>query len=88
MQMKIPDDVSFGEAAAIGVGTITAGQHLYQALGLPQPRSPALEPFSILIYGGSTATGTIAIQLAKLYVKLGTNRDKSRRTNIYHAVPD
>jgi NADPH:quinone reductase-like Zn-dependent oxidoreductase len=68
--MKIPEAVSFEEAAAIGVGAMTAGQHLYQNLGLPLPSRPLQEPRFIFIYGGSTATGTIAIQLARLYVIL------------------
>ncbi|KAL2802324.1 GroES-like protein [Aspergillus granulosus] len=65
IQLKIPDDVSFEEAASLGAGAITAGQHLYQSLGLPLPTTPSETPTPILIYGGSSATGTIAIQLAK-----------------------
>jgi NADPH:quinone reductase-like Zn-dependent oxidoreductase len=66
LQMKIPDNISFEEAATIGVGFITTGQGLYQSLGLPLPTEPAKEKFPLLIYGGSTATGTVAIQFAKL----------------------
>ncbi|KAL2864396.1 zinc-binding alcohol dehydrogenase family protein [Aspergillus lucknowensis] len=66
IQMKVPDGVSFEEAATLGAGAITAGQHLYQSLSLPLPTSPSGDSFPVLIYGGSTATGTIAIQLAKL----------------------
>ena len=68
VQLKIPDQLSFEEAATLGVGITTVGQGLYQSLGLPLPNQPAKEKFSILIYGGSTATGTLAIQFAKLYV--------------------
>lgn len=64
--MKIPDRLSFEEAATLGVGITTVGQGLYQSLGLPLPSKPAEEKFLILIYGGSTATGTLAIQFAKL----------------------
>lgn len=42
------------------------GQGLYQALGLPLPTSPSPTPIPILIYGGSTATGILGIQFAKL----------------------
>lgn len=65
--MHIPDDVSFEAAATVGVGIGTAGYALYKVLGLPLPNEALThktEP--LLIYGGSTATGTIAIQFAKL----------------------
>ena len=61
-----PSSMSSEEAATLGVGVTTVGQSLYQSLGLPLPTKPASTPFSILIYGGSTATGALAIQYAKL----------------------
>lgn len=67
VQIKIPDNVSSIDAATLGVGIFTVGQALYQSLGLPLPTEAAKEPFPVLIYGGSTATGTLAIQFAKLY---------------------
>ena len=66
LQMAIPDSVSFEEAATLGIGVFTVGQGLYQSLGLPLPTEPAKEAFPLLIYGGSTATGSLAIQFAKL----------------------
>lgn len=63
---KIPDDMTFEAAATLGCGITTVGQGLYQSLGLPWPTKPVKVPFPILIYGGSTATGTLAIQFAKL----------------------
>lgn len=66
LQMKIPENLSFQEAATLGVGIVTVGQGLYQSLKLALPTEPIKDSKPILIYGGSTATGTLAIQLAKL----------------------
>jgi len=66
VQIKIPESLSFEEASTLGVGISTVGQGLYQSLELPLPTNPAKEAFPLLIYGGSTATGTLAIQFAKL----------------------
>jgi NADPH:quinone reductase-like Zn-dependent oxidoreductase len=74
----IPDSMSFEEAATLGVGITSVGQALYMEMGLPLPvvgsaagDKEAVEVDKqsekfILIYGGSTATGTLAIQFAKL----------------------
>lgn len=74
IQMHIPDNVSFEAAATTGVGIGTTGYGLYKVLGLPFPDPTASDHYSqteardtVLIYGGSTATGSLAIQLAKLY---------------------
>ena len=65
--MHIPDGISFEEACTVGVGIGTTGYGLYKVLGLPLPEAKQEEHAApILIYGGSTATGTIAIQFAKL----------------------
>ncbi|OQD77539.1 hypothetical protein PENDEC_c002G05495 [Penicillium decumbens] len=66
VQMKIPDHMSFQDAATLGVGINTVGQGLYQSLKLALPTEPIKDATPILIYGGSTATGTLAIQFAKL----------------------
>lgn len=66
LQMRIPDNMSDEEAATVGVGMITVGQGLFQALKLPFPTQPATHPETVLIYGGSSAMGTYGIQLAKL----------------------
>jgi NADPH:quinone reductase-like Zn-dependent oxidoreductase len=50
----------------LGVGISTVAQGLFQSLGLPFPPNKVQEPTPILIYGASTATGTLAVQYAKL----------------------
>jgi NADPH:quinone reductase-like Zn-dependent oxidoreductase len=71
--MHIPDPMSFEEAATLGVGITTIGQSLYQSLRLPFPitaeangNGQHTNSGTILIYGGSTATGALGIQFAKL----------------------
>lgn len=65
--IRIPDHMSFDEASTLGMGISTAAQALYQWLPLPLPtHDPQATNWTILIYGGSSATGSIAIQLAKL----------------------
>jgi len=65
VQCKVPDSVSDEKASTLGVGITTVGQGLYQSLGLPLPGTGKLnEP--LLVYGGSTATGSLAIQFAHL----------------------
>ncbi|KAH8889608.1 putative alcohol dehydrogenase [Thozetella sp. PMI_491] len=65
VQIKIPDNLSFEQAATMGISAITCGQGLYKSLGLPPPDSPAIETFPLFIHGGSTATGMWGIQFAK-----------------------
>lgn len=66
LQIEIPENLSLEEAATLGVGISTVGQALYQALDLPLPGEPSKGGEAILIYGGSSATGSLAIQYAKL----------------------
>ncbi|KAH8697836.1 zinc-binding oxidoreductase [Talaromyces proteolyticus] len=68
VQSHIPENLSFQEAATLGVGITTVGQALYQSLKLALPTQPISKEKSVhlLIYGGSTATGSLAIQFAKL----------------------
>ncbi|KAK3292074.1 chaperonin 10-like protein [Chaetomium fimeti] len=78
LQIKIPDHLSDEDAATLGVGISTVGQGLYQALQLPLPgiaeaASASNPPPEILIYGGSTATGLLGIQFAKLSGSLGAD---------------
>lgn len=63
---RIPDHLTFEQAATLGVGVITVGQGMFQQMGLSWPTSPSTKRDFILIYGGSSATGTLGIQFAKL----------------------
>ncbi|KAM5352895.1 hypothetical protein ACJ41O_005617 [Fusarium nematophilum] len=69
LQMRLPESLSFEQAATIGLGAITVGQGLYQkALQLDMPgvsAKVANKDIPVLIYGGSTATGALGIQYAK-----------------------
>jgi NADPH:quinone reductase-like Zn-dependent oxidoreductase len=64
---KIPESMSFEDTATLGVGITTVGQSLYMTMKLPLPGEEPIQgaPF-FLVYGGSTASGTLAIQYAKL----------------------
>ncbi|PYI36631.1 GroES-like protein [Aspergillus indologenus CBS 114.80] len=71
LQFKVPDWMSLEEAACLGVGMTTIGQNLYQSMQLAKPGNveegdEEEEVTHILIYGGATATGSLAIQFAKL----------------------
>lgn len=71
--LKLPDSISFENAAPLGLATATATYGLFKELGL----SKALEELEngngggdksgdfVLVAGGSTATGTRAIELLR-----------------------
>lgn len=69
LQMRIPEGMSFEKAATIGLGAITVGQGLYQkAMKFHLPANSTVKnEIQVLIYGGASATGALAIQYAKLY---------------------
>jgi aspyridone synthetase trans-acting enoyl reductase len=67
---KIPAGISYEEAASLGISLGTAGAALFQMLQLPlqrlQERAVQHEKVPVLVSGGATSTGSIAIQLLKL----------------------
>ncbi|TAQ87229.1 hypothetical protein B7494_g4467 [Chlorociboria aeruginascens] len=68
LQIKVPEHFSFEEAATLGCGVGTVGQGLYEpsyGLELSPPSKPVSKPEQVLVYGGSTATGTLGIQFLK-----------------------
>ncbi|EEQ30015.1 putative secondary metabolism biosynthetic enzyme [Microsporum canis] len=68
MVIRIPSGVSWAQAAALGaVGHGTVAQALWSCFNLSAtPEEPAEDSFPVLVYGGSTSTGTMAIQLLRL----------------------
>jgi NADPH:quinone reductase-like Zn-dependent oxidoreductase len=68
--VRIPQALGWDAAAALGgVGHGTCALALWECLQLEgSPEQPVREPTAVLVYGGSTATGTMAIQMLKLYV--------------------
>lgn len=67
IQMKIPENMSFEEGATLGCSVGSAGQGLYDnvGLGLTPPSQPTEHSETVLIYGGTSATGIMGIQFAK-----------------------
>lgn len=63
--LKIPASMSSVAGSSLCAGLCTAGLAI-RSLGLPMPDSPVDKPFNVLVYGGSTATGTLVIQLLRL----------------------
>jgi NADPH:quinone reductase-like Zn-dependent oxidoreductase len=66
LMVRMPEDMSYEDAASFGVGVTTVGQAMCQSLKLPLPGKCSKKHPWLLIYGGSTATGVLAIQYAKL----------------------
>lgn len=67
LQYKIPDHMTFEDAASLGAGVMSANMALYLKLGLteePERVEPDSKGQYVLIYGGSTASASIMIQMA------------------------
>jgi NADPH:quinone reductase-like Zn-dependent oxidoreductase len=65
--MRVPESTSIEGAASLGAGTSTAGLGI-KLLGLPLPDAPISQEKKVyvLVCGGATATGNLAIQLLEL----------------------
>lgn len=63
---KMPSNMTFEDAATLGVGLLTIGLSLYHFLKVPLPFAAEPQPGQyVLVYGGGTATGSLAIQALK-----------------------
>jgi NADPH:quinone reductase-like Zn-dependent oxidoreductase len=71
LQIKIPEDMSYEDAASLGMGVSTVGQG-FQSLGLPMPGTKT-DGGKILVYGGSSAMGVYGIQFFKTQVSINLN---------------
>lgn len=68
---RVPKGMSDEDAATLGVSTATAALALWYSLKLPaSPEAPltsgARGPTFVLVYGASTASGTMILQLLKM----------------------
>ncbi len=66
----LPPNISFETGAGLPLSSMAAAIALYQELSLPLPIVAGKKDIPVLIYGGATAVGAFALQLAKLS-KLG-----------------
>ena len=68
---KMPEGMGFDKACAMPTALATAGLALFHELGLPLPgtqKAQGMARTPVLVSGGATATGTMAIQLLKRQV--------------------
>ncbi|KAJ9134324.1 Zinc-binding alcohol dehydrogenase domain-containing protein cipB [Pleurostoma richardsiae] len=68
---KLPDAISFQQGATLPTAMGTAAMALFDSFGLPRPtRATAASALpgrpSILVWGGASSVGSVAIQLARL----------------------
>lgn len=61
---ELPSGMTYAEGSALPIPHLTAVQALYIRLHLNPPSNPTQKPQSVLVWGGSTAVGHNAIQLA------------------------
>jgi len=67
--LRIRPNISFQQAATLGIGLATIGLALFKGLGLPMSfednKTTGKKPDIVLLYGGGTATGSLAIQVIR-----------------------
>ncbi|KAI9768104.1 MAG: putative secondary metabolism biosynthetic enzyme [Geoglossum simile] len=65
---NMPDSMSFETAASISSSVLaTLGLALFKAMRIPfTPERPTEKPKKVLVWGGSTSVGTMAIQLLRI----------------------
>lgn len=73
-----PSSLTFEEAAALPLTTITAWEALFEQLGIKSQKTANNHNKSILIIGGAGGVGSIAIQLAKQVARLRVIATASR----------
>ncbi|KAI0471293.1 GroES-like protein [Xylaria cf. heliscus] len=65
--IKFPKELGALQASTFGAAMATTWLALWGHLSIPaSPSQPTSSPFDVLVYGGSTCCGTMAIQLLKL----------------------
>jgi NADPH:quinone reductase-like Zn-dependent oxidoreductase len=65
MATKIPEHLSYEEAATIPLALLTVSIG-FEAIAAPNPDSPSSDRTPFLVWSASTSTGQYAVQLAKL----------------------
>ncbi|QIW96913.1 hypothetical protein AMS68_002431 [Peltaster fructicola] len=63
--IRVPPGVDFTTAASLGMSIMTVGL-VFRSLGLDLPKPAEEQDKVVLVYGGATATGTIALQILRL----------------------
>lgn len=65
--LRVPDGFPLDRAATLGTPVLTSCMSLWISLAITAlPESPVTDAAPVLVYGGSTACGTMAIQLLKM----------------------
>lgn len=77
--LKVPSEMPLTDAATLGCALLTSTIAIWDALQIKAtPDSIAEEAFPVLVYGGSTSSGTMAVQLLRLYVEDAHARNHRR----------
>ena len=69
--IKIPDGMSYEDGASLTTAMASAAMAIFWAGGIDTKllKQPAEKPATALVYGGSSATGTMMIQVLKMSVQ-------------------